>query len=100
LKADLRHGIGDAWRSLAAELERQIRELDPNAQVQAEVGGDGLLRLEVRTIPGHRSRARALARSYEDLARTVCERCETRVVSAGAGPVVTILCDRCSAAHS
>ncbi len=96
MKADVRHGIGDGWRSLATELERQIRELDRNAQVQAEVGADGLLRLEVRTIPSQRSRARALARSYEDLAQTACERCGARVVSASAGPVVTILCHRCS----
>ncbi len=99
MNADTQHGIGGAWWSLADELERQIRELDPNAQVQAEVGADGLLQLEVLTNPSQRSRARALARSYEDLARTVCERCGARVVSAGAGPVVTILCDRCSAAN-
>jgi hypothetical protein len=94
MMADIGHAIGDAWRSLAAELERQIRDRDPDARAHAVVGLDGLLRLDVRTVPAQRARARALARSYEDRARTICEQCGAPVVSAGAGPVVTILCAR------
>jgi hypothetical protein len=98
MKTNVGSGIGDAWQSLAFELERQLRELDPNAEVQAGVGADGFLRLEVRTIPSLRSRARALGRSYEEHAMTVCEQCGAPVGSARAGPVVTILCGRHSPA--
>jgi hypothetical protein len=38
----------------------------------------------------------ALARRYEERARTACERCGGAVGAAGAGPVVTILCADCS----
>lgn len=99
MNAHVKQGIGDGWLSLADEVQRQLREHDRQARVDAAVGPSGLLELDVRTLPSQRSRARALARYHEDLARSVCESCGARVASAGAGPVVTILCGRCSGAE-
>jgi MFS family permease len=88
-------GIGEAWRALAAELDRRLREGDPEARVQVSLAPSGLLQLEVHTTPRQRSLARQLAHEYEDRARRICERCGRRVSVAGAGPVVTILCEQC-----
>jgi hypothetical protein len=93
--ADSHRGNGDAWRDLAAELQQQLRERDPDARVQTTVGPSGLLQLDVRTNRARRAAAQALARHYEQRARSMCERCGCRVGAAGAGPVVTILCDHC-----
>jgi hypothetical protein len=60
----------DAWRDLAAELEHQLRERDPGARVHATVAPSGLLQLVVRTDPTQLAAARALARRYEERART------------------------------
>jgi hypothetical protein len=98
MKALDKEGIGEGWLSLAAEVRRKLREHDRHARVDPAVDPSGLLELNVRTIPSQRSRARALTRSYEDMARNTCERCGAHVVSAGSGPVVTILCGRCSPA--
>jgi hypothetical protein len=99
MKAHVKQGIGDGWLSLANEVQRQLREHDRQARVDPTVGSSGLLELETQTIPSQQPRARALARRYEAISRRTCERCGARVVSAGAGPVVTILCGRCSAAE-
>lgn len=93
---DIQPGIGEAWRSLAAELRQQLRERDPQARVQATLAPTGLLALEVHTIPSHRATAQALARRYEERARSTCECCGGKVSAAAAGAVVTILCAGCS----
>jgi hypothetical protein len=89
-------GSGDAWRELAAELQRRLREGDPDARVQVTVGPTGLLQLDVRTNRAQRAAAQALARRYEERARRICERCGAPVGAAAAGPVVTFLCAHCS----
>ena len=94
--AGSRGSIGDAWLDLAAALDRQLRERDPDARVHATVGADGLLELHVRTTRAERAAARALARRYEERARSICERCGGHVGVASAGPVVTFLCAPCS----
>jgi hypothetical protein len=76
----------DAWRDLAAELEQQLRERDPGARVHATVAPSGLLQLVVRTDPTQLAAAQALARRYEERARTVCERCGGAVGAAGPVP--------------
>jgi hypothetical protein len=96
MKSDIDHGIGEAWLSLAANLEQRLRERDPEARVRASLSASGLLQLEVHTIPAQRASARALARHYEERARSTCERCGGRVSVAGAGAVVTIVCAHCS----
>jgi hypothetical protein len=96
MTGDSVRGSGDAWRELAAELQRRLRERDPDARVQTTVAPTGLLQLDVRTNPAERPAAEALARRYEERARSICERCGDRVSAAGAGPVVTILCAHCS----
>ena len=88
--------VGAAWQALAAELEHQLREDDPDARVQATVSMSGLLALDVRTIASRRFAARALARNYEQRASVTCERCGEPVIVVGAGPVVTVLCSGCS----
>lgn len=95
MKGDLQQGIGDAWLSLAAELERRLQQDDPKAQVQVALAQTGLLQLKVQTAPAQLASARALARRYEERAHTICERCGGPVSSAGAGPVVTMLCSHC-----
>lgn len=96
MNSDLHQGIGEAWLALAAELERQLLAGDPQARVEATLAPTGLLQLDVRTIPGQRTSALALARRYEQRAASTCERCGGRVTVACAGPVVTILCRGCS----
>jgi hypothetical protein len=96
MTADIHGGSGDAWLDLAAELQQQLRERDPRARVRATVDPSGLLRLDVATLPARRAAAQELARHYEDRARSTCERCGDPVRTAGAGPVVTILCADCS----
>lgn len=92
---DTQPGIGEAWLALAGELEQQLRQDDPDARVVTTLDPAGLLALEVHTTRDRRAAARALARRYEDRARTTCERCGGRITSAGAGPVITILCANC-----
>jgi Zinc finger found in FPG and IleRS len=89
-------GIGEAWLALAADLRRELCEAAPDARVEAAVDPNGFLTLRVHTTPDQRSAAHALARRYEDRARTTCERCGGRISSVGAGPVVTILCSHCA----
>jgi MFS family permease len=96
VNADPHHGIGDAWLGLAAKLQQQLRDLDPDARVETTLCPSGLLQLEVRTAPGRRAAARALARHYEERARSTCERYGGNVSVSRAGPVVTIRCGRCS----
>jgi predicted MFS family arabinose efflux permease len=96
VNADPHHGIGDAWLGLATELQQQLRDSDPDAHVETTLCPSGLLQLEVRTAPGPRASARALARHYEERARSTCERYGGNVSVSRAGPVVTILCGRCS----
>jgi hypothetical protein len=91
VNADPHHGIGDAWLGLAAKLQQQFRDLDPDARVETTLSPSGL-QLEVRTAPGRRASARALARHYEERARSTCERYGGLVSVSRAGPVVTILC--------
>jgi hypothetical protein len=97
MTADSLLGSGGVWRELAAELEQRLRERDPDARVEATVATSGLLQLDVATIPAQRVGAQALARRYEERARSICESCGDRASTAGAGPVVTILCAHCSA---
>ena len=99
MNAHDKQDIGAGWASLAGEVQRQLREHDRQARVDAAVGPTGLLQLHVQTIPTQRSRARALARRYEDIARNTCERCGAQVASTAAGPVAPILCSRCSPAE-
>jgi hypothetical protein len=96
MTADIHRGSGDAWLDLAAELQQRLRERDPDARVQATVGPSGLLQLDVATLPEQHAAAQALARRYEERARSICECCGGGVGVAGAGPVVTILCTDCS----
>ncbi len=96
MNSDMQQGIGEAWLALAAELQEQLRDDDPKARVEATLAPSGLLQLEVHTIPDQRTSALALARRYEQRAVSTCERCGAHVSLAGAGPVVTILCARCS----
>ena len=92
MTADCHRGSGDAWRELAAELQRRLRDRDPDARVRATVAPSGLLQFDVRTNPAQRAAAHPLARRYEERARTICERCGDRFSAVGAGPVVAILC--------
>jgi hypothetical protein len=94
--ADPRRTGDNAWLDLAAALQQQLRERDPDARVQATVAASGLLELHVRTNRTERAAARALGRRYEDVARITCERCGGHVRVARAGPVVTFLCVHCS----
>ena len=96
MNADAQQRMGDAWLALAAELEQQLRDSDPDAKVEAAVDPNGLLTLEVRTVSHQRASGLELAREYERRADGICEHCGAGVTVAGAGPVVTILCPRCS----
>jgi hypothetical protein len=93
---DIHQGVGQAWLALAGELREELRKHDPDARVEATVDPSGLLRLDVRTTPGQRVAARALARRYEEKARCTCEACGGAVSLAGAGAVVTMLCAHCT----
>ena len=95
MTSELQDGIGVAWLALAAELQQELREDDPEARVNATISPDGLLALEVSTIRERRAWAVALARRYEASAARSCEHCGGRVTVAGAGAVVTILCADC-----
>jgi hypothetical protein len=96
MNADPHQGIGDAWLGLATELQQQLRDGHPDARVETTLSPSGLLQLDVRTTPGRGASARAVARQYEERARTTCERYGGRVSVSSAGPVVTILCAHCS----
>ncbi len=96
MNAHPQSGIGEAWLALSVELQDRLRERDPGARVKATIAPTGLLELRVQTTPDQRSTALELARSYEETARRTCERCGGHVAFAGAGPVLTILCTRCS----
>jgi hypothetical protein len=95
MTAGVHRGGGSAWLDLASELQRRLGERDPDAHVQTTVAPTGLLQLDVRTNAAERPAADALARRYEERARSICERCGDPVIAVGAGPVVTILCAHC-----
>lgn len=96
MSTEIHQGIGAAWLELAAELEQRLRTADPSAAVEPALDVSGLLVLHVKTVRAQRASARALARTYEERARQMCESCGGRVSAAGAGPVVTVLCPSCT----
>ena len=89
--------VGAAWRSLAEDLERELRNLDPSAVVHPTVDASGLLRLKVFSEVLNRRETAAIARRWQEKAATMCECCGEPVSAvrvAGLG-VVTVVCPDC-----
>jgi hypothetical protein len=88
--------IGAAWLGLVEELEEQLQHSDGSATVRPWIDASGLLRLEVRTEPGRRAGARAVARRYEAKAAQTCEQCGSEITRTCAGAIVMFLCVDCA----
>ncbi len=87
--------VGKAWLALGSELEQELRESDPSAEVRAGIDASGLVRYEVAGDRSHRVLAHAARRRYEERANRICEHCGGEVATVGAGPVVTVVCPGC-----
>jgi hypothetical protein len=89
--------VGEAWRSLASEFERELRDMDADAHVRPTIDASGLLRLDVVSKTLDRRVAKRAARSYEAKAASLCETCGGTVSSVRIlGPgVIGIFCDGC-----
>jgi hypothetical protein len=87
--------LGEGWSTLAQELADELALLDPPAQLQ-RVCFDwcGLLRFAVRAPRESRAAAKKIARSYEERAVLICERCG-EAGSIRAGVLLQVVCDCC-----
>jgi hypothetical protein len=90
--------VGEAWRSLATEFERELRDMDAEVQVPPTINASGLLPLEVVSKTLDRRVTKRMARSWEAKAATLCETCggtvsSVRIMAPG---VIGIFCAGCS----
>lgn len=90
--------LGAGWASLARDLERRLRAIDPSAVAVPRIDSTGLLRFDVRSRRTFRKECATIAANHEEKAVETCELCG----GAGrprAGVIVTVRCAQCAEPH-